>query len=146
MPNEVVCVTEKVMSCLFLLFSLVYIFFARELSFGTVAAPKAGFLPMLAGITAAILSIVIISRQLLEKRAQKESPFSSRKLFFVLVGLVLYVILLGVIGYVFATLIITLYLLKVTDTAGWFCPCSVSLGLALGFYYVFEKFLGTNLP
>lgn len=138
---------EKVLSLLLLLSSFAYILLARELSFGTMYSPKSGFLPTLTGILAAILSVSIVIGQLLKKQSDTETDVVNwRKFVFVLIGLVFYVVLLGSMGYILATFIITFYLLKVTDTPGWISPCFISVGNALGVYFVFKTFLQANLP
>lgn len=138
--------TENAISIFFLLFSCIYAFYARELSFGTVEAPKAGFLPMLAGSVAVLLSAVVVAGRVVQKQCEEKAPINWRKLIFVAIGLVVYLILLQISGYAPATFIIMFYLLKVNDTAGWIYPCAIAAGSAIGFYLIFQRFLGTNLP
>ncbi len=138
--------TEKAISIFFLLFSSIYIFFAGKLSFGAFAAPKAGFLPILSGIAALILSLVVTISEMLQEKIEETDAINWRKFVFVVIGLIMYLILLEITGYKIATFIIMFYLLKVSNTSGWIYPCTISAGSAIGFYLVFERCLGTNLP
>ncbi|BBB91215.1 MAG TPA: tripartite tricarboxylate transporter TctB family protein [Methylomusa anaerophila] len=137
--------TEKALSIFFLLFSCTYLFLARELAFGTAAAPKTGFLPTLAGITAVILGMVITIRQLLQKQLAA-IVINWRKLSFVIIGLLCYLILLKITGYIAATLFFMFYLFKVADTPGWILPGALAAVIAVGFYYVFTGLLDIQLP
>lgn len=134
---------EKAVSWLFLLFSVIYFIMARQLSFGAIAAPKAGFLPVLAGSTAIVLAAALtIGRG----RHTPPSFTNWRKLTFILIGLLSYVALLSLTGYAIATFTVMLYLLKVTDTAGWLYPSLIAGVVSVGFYCLFESLLGVNLP
>lgn len=140
--------TEKLISLLFLLFSITYLWFARELSFGIIAAPKAGFLPTISGVAAVGLAFVLFVKQLLQKQAEDRGTdkINWRKCIFIILGLMLYVTFLYLTGYIVATFILMFYLLKVTETAGWTKPLVISTGISIGFYLLFAMFLGTNLP
>lgn len=138
--------TEKAVTCFIMAGIFIYLFFAKELSFGLIAAPKAGFLPILAGVTASILVIAIMSRQLFTKRQMDATRINWRKFLLVSIGLIFYIIFLQVVGYIAATFIIMFYLFKVTDTAGWFIPGLLSTVVAVSFFIVFVKLLGITLP
>lgn len=138
--------TEKAVTWFFMVGIFIYLFFAKELSFGLIAAPKAGFLPILAGVTASILIIVVMIRQLFAKRPMDSSGVNWRKFLLVSIGLIFYIIFLQVVGYIAATFIIIFYLFKVTDTAGWFMPGLLSTVVAVSFFIVFVKILGITLP
>lgn len=138
--------TEKAVTCFFLAGIFIYLFLAKELSFGLIAAPKAGFLPILAGVTASILIIAVMIRHFFAKRQMDSSGINWRKFLLVSVGLIFYIIFLQVVGYIAATFIIMFYLFKVTDTAGWFKPGLLSTVVAVSFFIVFVKILGITLP
>lgn len=134
---------EKVVSRLLLLFSLVYFVLARQLSFGAFAAPKAGFLPVLAGSTALVLAAILAAGP----RQPAPPVFTSwRKLLLVIIGLLAYVALFSLTDYMIATFMVMLYLLKVTDTAGWLYPCLIAAVVAGGFHWLFGSLLDINLP
>jgi putative tricarboxylic transport membrane protein len=136
----------KVMAVLFLILSLSYLFFARDLSFGTLGAPKAGFLATLAGMMATGLSLIIAFKEMLAREEAEAERTDLRKVIFVTIGLLYYLVILGVVGYLAATFMIMLYLLKVTDTVGWSVPLCLSAGISLGCYLLFKQYLGIFLP
>jgi putative tricarboxylic transport membrane protein len=138
--------SERFVAAFFLLMSALYVYFARELSFGSTSVPKAGFLPMISGTIAVILAVAVVIRSMMADSAGEDSFFSWRRLIFLIIGLVVYVILLNLSGYLATTFITMFYLLKVTETEGWLTPCLLSVGIASGFYFVFVNLLGCNLP
>jgi putative tricarboxylic transport membrane protein len=137
---------ETVISLLLLLFNLTYLYYASQLSFGSFSAPQAGFMPMLAGITAVILSLAVVAGQLPTMSAKSTGGVNWRKVLFIIIGLQSYILIFSLLGYMAATFIITVYLLKVTDTAGWLYPCLIASVVAGGFQYVFAHLLQINLP
>lgn len=138
--------TEKIMSGFFLVISSLYLFFASDLSFGKLSAPKAGFLPILAGVCACFISLAIIIKSILSNKTQSMPSFNARKLIFATIGLICYLVILSVAGYFFATFIAMLYLFKVTETDGWIRPFMISIGISAGFYLIFKQYLGIYLP
>lgn len=136
---------ERAVSLLMLIGSGSYLWFALKLSFGSVYAPKAGFLPTIAGVFAVILALILVVGK--QPAGDDEMGDTNwRKFFFVLLGLVIYLILLANTGYLFATGFIMLYFLKVTDTEGWVGPSLIAAASALGLYLLFEKILAILLP
>jgi len=127
----------------FLVMSVIYTYNACSLSFGSVMAPKAGFLPVITGFLAVVLTL---AQLMLCMRKRSEGCIHLRKLVFIIIGIIVYVLLLKLVGYVFAVFISLLYLLKVTETEGWVFPCLFSAGTAVGFYVLFGILLGSNLP
>lgn len=137
--------TERILNGIFWLFCCTYLSAATGLSFGSSWVPKAGFLPVLAGIAGVFLSTVIMLKSITAVTEHKEH-MNWRKLIFWLVGLLFYIVLWYFLGYLFATFCMMLYFLKITDTSGWNRPLVVSGGTAVGFYLIFAEFLGINLP
>lgn len=138
--------TEKAVSLFFMFISAAYLYFASDLSFGKLSAPKAGFLPTLAGVCACFISMVIIIRHFLPHHSEDASPVNGRKLIFATIGLICYLVILSVAGYFLATFITLLYLFKVTETTGWKQPLVISVGMAAGCYFIFKQYLGIYLP
>ena len=136
---------EKIVTLCFFLGSILYLFFAQQLTFGTLRSPKSGFLPVLAGGVAIILVVFIIN-QLWAKQAQEREKVDWTKFIFVILGLSFYIISLFMIGYFTATFILLLYLFKVADTVGWIVPIVAAAGISLSFYFLFDRFLAVTLP
>lgn len=137
---------ERTLSFLFLLFSILYLVLARELSYGSIQAPKAGFFPTIFGIFAILLSIAILINMLFIKKTKEADTINWRRIALVILGLVLYVILLSSTNYIIATFVIMFYLLKVSETIGWIFPGIISAGVAVSFYVLFADYLAINLP
>lgn len=133
---------EKYMGYFWGLFCCAYFYAATGLSFGSSWAPKAGFLPILAGSTGVFLAAIILRTI---ARTEQEGPVNWRKFVFWLIGLVFYTALWYFLGYLAATFCMMLYFLKVTDTPGWSRPLLLSSATALIFYLLFSRFLGIKL-
>ncbi|CQR70811.1 Tripartite tricarboxylate transporter TctB family protein [Sporomusa ovata DSM 2662] len=142
--------TEILIAIFFLVLSVIYTEDAFSLAFGSIMAPKAGFMPRIAGGIAILLALVLIISALFRKGCKEagnvKADSKGRKLIFLIIGILVYLILLRFLGYMAATFISLFYLLKVTETAGWVYPCFFSAGIAGSFYFLFSKLLGTNLP
>ncbi len=136
---------EKLISVFFLVASIVYTYYAHHLSFGTFAAPKAGFLPVISGQIAIILALILVIKPWAQANMRQAVNINWRKLVFVIAGLLFYIVLFKLVGYLAATFVIMFYLLKMTETTGWLIPGLLSAGVAASFYFIFEKLLGCNL-
>ena len=138
---------ERMMTSLLLFAAILYFAEARTLAFGMPSAPKSGFLPMLAGIIAILLAVVLLF-QTKKKTAEQErkEPVNWVKFNFIWVGMVFYVTMIGTIGFFLSTWILLIYLFKVADTEGWFVPTVVGAVTSVSFYFLFVKYLLVPLP
>lgn len=130
----------------FLLFSGGFLLMARDLSFGTIGAPKAGFLPALGGICAVLVATIVVVAEWVNKQPDEAQPVGWRKLLLLVIGLLLFVVFLENVGYFAATFIIMLYLLKVTETEGWVLPLLLSACVSTACYLIFALYLGVTFP
>jgi len=137
---------EKIITLFFLLGSIVYLFFAQQFTFGTLGSPKSGFLPSLAGITALLLSLTLLYKQLRSNQTSVLDKVNWTKFIFIIIGLLFYITFLNMIGYFAATFILLFYLFKVADTAGWRMPLLISFSSATIFYFIFANYLSVTLP
>lgn len=136
---------ERVLSYILLISSVFYCICASNLSFGFLSAPKAGFLPTIAGSLAVILAfVIIINGQWMVN--EKQEMVYWRKFILILAGLVFYLLCFAVGGFRTATFLIMLYLLKVMEFQGWTSSIVISGVVTLVFYTVFSEFLGISLP
>ncbi|QDR79444.1 tripartite tricarboxylate transporter TctB family protein [Sporomusa termitida] len=138
---------ERIVTLCFLLGSSIYLFGAQQLTFGTIDSPKSGFLPNLAGLAGIVLAIVllIVNRQCLSKPV-KQDMVDWTKFIFVIIGLIVYITVLNIIGYLAAAFIFLLYLFKVADTGGWLVPVAMAGSCSVIFYLVFGYYLAVTLP
>ncbi len=119
---------------------------AIDLRIGTATDPKPGFFPLLGGAGLTILSGVFFVRSFLNRKVEVK-PFGDlwRPLLLV-VGLVAYVLTFNFLGYIIATFILSMIVLRLMDTRSWWVLAGTSLGLALASYFLFDRVLGVILP
>ena len=121
-------------------------FFANELTFGTLKLPKSGFLPTLTSITAILLALLLIFNQFQSKKSTTPSKVDWTKFIFLIIGLFFYIIMFDIVGYFAATFIFLFYLFKIADTSGWISPFLMAAISATLFYLVFKYYLAVTLP
>lgn len=142
---------EKSLSIFFFLASLGYLFCANDLLFGSFAAPKLGFVPLMTGVAASVLALIdmigVIRKKSRARDTQDTQPqVNPKKVILFSLGLAAYVALLNFVGFLPASIVVMIYLLKVTGVQGWVKPVIISALVAGGFYVVFEKLLAVMLP
>ena len=141
---------EKYLSGFFLLLSVSYLFFASDISFGMLAKPKAGFLPNIIGVLAVILSAInfyqTIRKDIEPNSENSMDKFTAKNIGLVIVGMFVYIIALGYVGYIIATTLFLFYLLKVTRLKGVVKPAFISLSVVGAFYFCFVVLLEVPLP
>ena len=59
---------ELAVSGFFLAISLVYLFLVKDMSFGSLTGPKSGFMPIIAGVGALVLSAINLYKVARTKR------------------------------------------------------------------------------
>ena len=96
--------TEKILTAMFAIVSLLYLYFAHQLSFGSLQNPQSGFLPITIGIIAIILSFILIIKQLRSTKAESAESVNWTKFTFILLGLIFYILFFKFLGYFFSTL------------------------------------------
>jgi len=138
--------TEKIITLFFLLGSIVYLYLAGQLTFGTLQSPRSGFLPILSGVTAVVVALVLMFNQLRSKKSIPKNNVDWTKFIFILIGLLFYITIFNVIGYFSATFIFLFYLFKITDTTGWLLPLMMAAGSSTVFYLLFKYYLAVTLP
>ncbi|MDF2636437.1 MAG: hypothetical protein K0R78_3311 [Pelosinus sp.] len=138
--------TEKIVTSFFLVASIIYLCFAQHLTFGTIESPRSGFLPILAGGTAVVVSLLLIVKQIRSKKSVTNNKVDWSKFSFILIGLLFYITLFNIIGYLISTFIFLLYLFKIADTTGWRLPLLLSATSSAIFYLIFKYYLAVTLP
>lgn len=95
-----------------------------------------------------ILSMVLLYKSYFDKEKEEESSFKNlefKQLLFVLISSGLYIVLINIMGYIFATFVyvlITLFGLKIKKINSLI----ISIGFCLFVYVVFKVFLNVPLP
>ena len=63
-----------------------------------------------------------------------------------MIGLLAYVLLFDPAGYIIATIVLSVIVLRILDTKSWWVIGGVSLLLAFGTFFLFDRLLGMPLP
>lgn len=137
---------EKAITITLFLGSIVYLFEAHQLTFGNLQSPKSGFLPMLTGIIATLVAILIISNKFHTKKSTILSEVDWTRFIFLIIGLVFYIMIFNIAGYFSATFIFLFYFFKISDTRGWLLPFFMALLSSSIFYILFKYYLAVTLP
>lgn len=126
--------------------STTYLFFANQLTFGTLKLPKSGFLPILVGITAVIVSLLLLLNQFQSRKNSIQDKVDWTKFIFLIIGLLFYIIIFNILGYFTATFIFLFYLFKIADTSGWIIPFMMAAASSTLFHLIFKYYLAVTLP
>ena len=138
---------DKAMSAFFLFFCLAFLYAATSgYTFGALSSPKSGFLPTATAAVASVLALINLVGVLRRPHSGADIPRGAmRKLGAFCAVLAAYIVLLKYAGFVPATFVALLLLLKVTDTEGWLLPLAVAGGVAVGAKLIFGA-LGVTFP
>ena len=139
---------ELAVSGFFLAVSLVYLFLIKDMPFGSLTSPKTGFMPIIAGVGALVLSAINLCKVVRTKRIGSAPPLYRAgllKLTAFVAALIGYLASLKYIGFSPATFIVLFFLIKLS-TDKWRMPLIVSLSVTTAFYLVFSLLLGIQFP
>ena len=140
---------EKLVNLGLFLLSVFYLTYSlSNYKLGTVRAPKEGFMPMIVGVVATLISAFLLVQSLLNKGDAQNVKFNiSWKRFFLLIAISLaYALLLNTIGYTVSSFLFLLAVLKIAGVNGWKKPLIISVISAVAFYLIFKVALGVMLP
>lgn len=126
--------------------SAAYLYSATAFNLGTLSAPKAGFVPLLAGSGAVLLTGINFIQTWRTADGEDIGELNLPKAMLFAAGLAGYVALMGFVGFLPATLVATLFMLKVARNPGWLMPALVSAGVSAGLTVVFGTLLQVQLP
>ena len=135
-------------SILFLILALGAFIESIKLPFGRVSAPAAGFFPAVLAVLLALTSLVAFVEALRgshENAAQAE-PLRWKKILLTLGSLLVFGFVFERLGYLLATFLIIIFLLRAVERQSWGLALSVALSASLVSYIVFGLLLGTPLP
>lgn len=137
---------ERFVTLLILFCSILYLVEAQDLTFGSLGSPKSGFIPILTGTLALIISLWLLASQVWSARQASADKIDWTRFIFIVIGFLFYITFLQNIGYFTATVILLFYLFKVNDTPGWLFPLLLAAGCSFGFYLLFVSYLAIPLP
>lgn len=129
----------------------VAIFSAIQLGFGSKLEVGSGSFPFVVGVVlaAAGLKSGISSLRRQRGMADRESklrPGNYRRIGFMVMAYVAWLLLTPFLGYIPATFIITFIMAKTLGLEGWLRPVTLSLGVTLSLYVLFEVLFYIDLP
>jgi putative tricarboxylic transport membrane protein len=122
-----------------------------RLGFGNFQKPGPGFMPLLTGCLLALLGFFLtllhVRRRPPDTRGKDTSlkPFWGKGAFSLAVSF-LYVFLLDPLGFVLATFLLILFLLKIMGAKKWVIPILISVLTVVVSYFIFEVWLRINFP
>jgi hypothetical protein len=138
--------------------TLIYLFEARKLPFGSVRNPDIGFMPILIGFLVLGLCLVLLAGELLRppKERQEEVDLFNEEDKEESAGLKKPMLLAGVIlvyplaflslGFLLATVLLTTASLRVMEYRGWFGSFGIAVVITLAAYLLFGSWLHVNFP
>lgn len=115
---------------------------------GTLRMPKEGSMPLIVGVGATLISAFLTVQSMMDKGDAQHVRFNiSWKKFFLLIAVSLaYALLLNTLGYMLASFLFLLAVLKTAGVEGVKKPLIISLTAAVAFYVLFKIGLGVVLP
>lgn len=131
-------------ACIFLV-SVIYLFDGKDLVLGTMKRPGVGFLPVVAGVLLAVLSLFEIIKALLSKK-DSSVDIDWKKIAVFFAGVIVYMLLLKPLGYIFTTFALLVFLTKLFGAKSWVKPLIFSAIMSSGSYYLFIVALQVQLP
>ncbi len=123
---------------------VIYLLKACQLHFGTFHKPGVGFLPVLSGAAAALLSLYHLVQSFREEFA--DQAVNWRKIGVFGLSLTVYALVVDAVGYAVATAGLLLVLIKLFGGAGWLRPVIVAVLAAYGSFFIFSELLAVPLP
>jgi len=127
-------------------FCAAYTFGATRLSFGALSTPQSGFVPLIVGICGMVLSGATALEVFRTVGAPVDSSMDWRRAVLFTVGLGGYAALLPIIGFLISTFAATFFLLKVSQTSGWWRPLLIAGLTAVFLDVLFEHVLEISMP
>jgi putative tricarboxylic transport membrane protein len=117
-----------------------------RLGVGRATAPQPGFIPFLSGMALAVLSAILLVQGWRGQSKGSQVLGDLKRPAILIAGLVFYVGILDVAGYIIATAVISAIVLWILETRSWWILLVVSLALGIGTYLLFDRLLGVTFP
>jgi hypothetical protein len=122
----------------------------RTLPIGTWMDPGPGLWPLSAGLMLGGLSAVVLLRSRAGKSPQEKVPWypgkTWRRIAAVILALLLCTAVMEWLGYPLATFLLMICLFRVAEPRKWAVTLGGSAVIALASYWLFQQWLGTQLP
>lgn len=136
---------ERGLTVFFLIVSTAYLYASLGFSTGSLSAPKSGFTPQVVGMLAVFLCLV----DLIATFRRSPAPGEPSRLLVAAAfigGMVLYVVMLPLVGFLVATIVCAFLLLKFSGVSGYLLPAAISAALSGAVWVGFGMLLNIRLP
>jgi hypothetical protein len=137
-------------SLFWLLFSIFVFIESNHLGIGTLQNPETGFISFGASGLLGILSIILFLQSSFKKEGAKiKPPFQGtlwKRVFLVLIALLLYTKLMPFGGYLLSTFLLMTFLFFIVERQKMWWVLALSSLATLVTYYVFSKWLNCQFP
>jgi putative tricarboxylic transport membrane protein len=142
---------DRISSVFWLLFAIFVVIESKRLGLGTLHEPGPGFLFFGASIALGIMSLVILIRAWMSKKAEgtRISIFHGENIFkilLVLISVFLYAFFMETLGFIVVTLLLLIFLLGIIEKKKWGYTIFVSAAVTAVAYLIFEIWLRSQLP
>ena len=116
------------------------------LRLGNISDPQPGFFPFWGGVVLAVLCGIHLLQAWSGRSKRAEALGAIWRPIIMMMGLILYVVFLDSLGYLVATIILSVVLLRVLGTKRVWSLALAALIMALGSYILFDRLLNVTLP
>ncbi len=130
--------------CIFLGFAVMV--GAISMRLGTPRHPQSGFFPFLIGASLVVLSVILLIYAFLGRREVAKAFGDLLKPSVLVIGMLIYSVVLDFLGYVVATFVLSIVILRVLDIKTLWKLVAVSLAVAVGSFILFDTLLSVTLP
>ena len=139
---------DRVASIVFFILSVYVILDSITYSLGNLHNPGPGFVPFFLGIVMALLTV--ISFWIPDKRENKTAFWNNRRkgknIFFIILGLVIYVLLINILGFYIESFLLMVYLMRLSGESEYKRIVLISIPTIVVVYIVFDKLLIIPFP
>jgi hypothetical protein len=129
-----------------LVLTAAYLNSALGFSFGSWSAPRAGFMPTIVGVLGTGLASINLVAIALKQPGRADLGELPVQAFLVAGTLFAYLPLLMVAGYIPATALVLVALIKVFGGKGWVLPIAIAAAASGATFVLFEHLLSLPLP
>ena len=142
---------DRISGFFWLFFAILVCIESYRLGLGNLHQPGPGFLFFYASIALGLMSLVVLIRAWMDKKAAetKLTIFGGQnvsKIVLVLISVFLYAIFMETVGFILVTLLLFIFLLGFIEKKKWWYTLFVSVVVTVIAYLIFEVWLKSQLP
>ncbi len=141
---------DRISSLFWLFISIFVCIESIRLGIGTLRHPDMGFMAFGVSVLLGILSLTLFLQATLKQEEAKTEPLFTGKLwkrvFFVLIAILIYAKLMPVAGYLISTFLLMSFMFWLVRGQRWWWPLILSSLTTLITYYVFSVWLRCQFP